>query len=209
MAGSLSLEQKALLVRLVNYALERKIDQTVVPVPVGPSEYAIYVRHEPSLRLTRLSDLDALCAADVLSYRFNRMGNGKVYLLSTRSFHAVEEWRQEPVEIDHEAVRRLSESRVAGERGLLLEQVAVQEAALRQRLPAATPPEIMRRIYFVGEHLTGDDPNRVQISFQLRLIGRYLVDWLRDRQSGDLLVVFSHWVQAVYHYLDRINQLED
>ena len=206
-----NIEQKALLVQIVNYARQHKIGQTIVPIPAGPAEYAIYVREEPSLRLRRLSDLDALCAADVLSYRLNRMGNSKVYLLTKASFRAAERWQEEPVEplfIEETAARKFKAAFADAEHVALDEfraLLAIEEAELRRRLPAGTPREIVQRISIVGEQVHGENPNRTQIAYQLRRIGRFMTEKLHDRRSSDLLAAFSRWSQAIFRYLEKID----
>lgn len=89
--------QKELLRRLVTYALAGKIKESIVPIPFGePTRFAILVQGEESFVFRRISDLDALCDAGYMRYRWNRQGLGKIYTLAESGFSAVADDFQAP-----------------------------------------------------------------------------------------------------------------
>ncbi|HEX6387300.1 MAG TPA: hypothetical protein VF177_21750 [Anaerolineae bacterium] len=86
----LNSRQKALLRTLVNYTNAGKIKETIVPIPFGePTRFAILVHGEDSYIFRRISDLDALCDAGYMRYRWNRQGLGKIYTITEAGFTAV------------------------------------------------------------------------------------------------------------------------
>ena len=82
--------QKELLRTLVHYARDGKIKETIVPIPFGqPTRFAILVHGEDSFIFRRISDLDSLCDAGYMRYRWNRQGLGKIYTITEAGFTAV------------------------------------------------------------------------------------------------------------------------
>jgi len=89
--------QKELLRTLVHYARDGKIKETIVPIPFGePTRFAILVSGEDSFVFKRISDLDSLCDAGYMQYRWNRQGLGKIYTITEAGFTAVAEDFQQP-----------------------------------------------------------------------------------------------------------------
>lgn len=194
----LTVEQKGLLVQLVNFGVQRKIGPVLVPIPAGPMDYVLYVYGESSLRIERLSDLDALCGAGCIDYRLNRMGNAKVYLLTQKSYRLVEEWRNEkfpiPQDVDQEPF--------LDEISLTKEILYNSWGELQQRLPARLPGDIRERLYWVMDELAFQIPAKSRISFQLRRIGRHFAEGLHDGQSAVLFQAYARWVKAIYNHLE-------
>lgn len=89
--------QKELLRTLVHYAREGKIKETIVPIPFGePTRFAILVHGQDSFIFRRISDLDSLCDAGYMQYRWNRQGLGKIYTITEAGFTAVDDDFQAP-----------------------------------------------------------------------------------------------------------------
>jgi hypothetical protein len=86
----LNAEQKALLRRLLQLLELGKLKEPITPVPGNnPTHFSIYLRGDKSFQFKRISDLDALCDAGLLTYRWNRQGTGKLYYLTVEAYAAV------------------------------------------------------------------------------------------------------------------------
>ena len=87
----LTTEQKTLLQTLVSFIEAGKLKEPIVPFPVGQptTQFAIYLQGEDSFKFKRISDLDSLCDAGLLHYRWNRYGNGKLYYVTEAGATAV------------------------------------------------------------------------------------------------------------------------
>ncbi len=96
----LTTEQKTLLRTLVDFIKSGKLKEPIVPFPVGnpTTQYAIYLKGEDSFKFKRISDLDSLCDAGLLNYRWNRYGSGKLYYVSEAGTTAVDNNFQAPVD---------------------------------------------------------------------------------------------------------------
>ena len=80
-----------LLRTLVRLARKDQLGGPIIPYPTGrPAEYAIYVRGAASLLIRGTYNLDMLCEAGVLGARWDRFGQGRIYLLTAESFVAVD-----------------------------------------------------------------------------------------------------------------------
>lgn len=195
----LNANQRALLVQLTNFGLRRKVGPMLVPIPSGRMDYVIYVYGERSFPISRLSDLDALCGAGCIDFRLNRMGNAKVYLLTPESYKVAELWRDDgPLQ---EALLDVGEDRGRETK----EQLYDRWGELQQRLPATLSADMRQRLFSVMDELNGANPGRRQVSFQLRRIGRHLMDGLTDGQSARLLLAYAQWVGAIYARLATIS----
>ncbi|RMG97558.1 MAG: hypothetical protein D6706_08350 [Chloroflexi bacterium] len=87
---TLTARQKDLLRTLVALTQEGKLSDPIIPIPFGtPTQYAVYLRGAESFRFKHLSDLDALCDAGLLRFRWNRQGTGKLYTITQAGFTAV------------------------------------------------------------------------------------------------------------------------
>lgn len=95
----LTTEQKTLLRTLVGFIEASKLKEPIVPFPVGKptTQFAIYLQGEDSFKFKRISDLDSLCDAGLLRYRWNRLGNGKLYYLTEAGITAVTSDFQTPL----------------------------------------------------------------------------------------------------------------
>lgn len=87
----LTTEQKTLLQTLVGFIEAGKLKEPIVPFPVGQptTQFAIYLKSEDSFKFKRISDLDSLCDAGLLRYRWNRQGIGKLYYVTEAGATAV------------------------------------------------------------------------------------------------------------------------
>ncbi len=87
----LTTEQKTLLRTLVGFIEAGKLKEPIVPFPVGQptTQFAIYLKGEDSFKFKRISDLDSLCDAGLLRYRWNRQGTGKLYYVTEAGATAV------------------------------------------------------------------------------------------------------------------------
>ena len=90
-AVHLNARQKNLLTKLVGFILEGKLKEPIVPFPLRhPStHYTLHLRGEKSFKFKRISDMDTLCDADYLSFRWNRIGTTKLYTVTKAGFYAV------------------------------------------------------------------------------------------------------------------------
>lgn len=195
----LTTDQKALLVHLANFGLRRKIGPMLVPIPNGPMDYIIYVYGEGSFPIRRLSDLDALCGAGCIDFRLNRMGTAKVYLLTEISYKTADLWRS--LEIDKNIETDLGQ--LSGGETSAKEILYQRWGELQQRLPAHLPADIRQRLFSVMDECGSAVPNKSRISFQLRRIGRHLMNGLTDIQSARLLQAYSSWVRGIYDRLEN------
>lgn len=87
----LTTEQKTLLRTLVGFLEAGKLKEPITPLPAGEptTQFAIYLKGEDSYKFKRISDLDSLCDAGLLRYRWNRFGNGKLYYVTEAGATAV------------------------------------------------------------------------------------------------------------------------
>jgi hypothetical protein len=83
--------QRSLLKSLVSFIRDGKLKEPIGAFPVGnpPTAYAIHLRGENSFVFEDYGDLDALCQAGMLSFRWNRTGMGKLYFLTEAGQTAV------------------------------------------------------------------------------------------------------------------------
>ncbi len=72
--------QKDLLRKLVSFLSESKLKDPFAPFPLGnpTTHYVLYLRRDKSYKFKHISDLDALCDADYLSYKWHRLGSTKL-----------------------------------------------------------------------------------------------------------------------------------
>ena len=83
--------QKDLLCKLVSFLSESKLKEPFVPFPLGnpTTHYILYLRQANNFKFKHISDLDILCDADYLSYRWHRAGATKLYSITKAGFDAV------------------------------------------------------------------------------------------------------------------------
>ncbi|WP_420642415.1 hypothetical protein [Candidatus Leptofilum sp.] len=83
---------------LVGFIEAGKLKEPIVPFPAKKpaNQFVIYIRGEESFRFKRISDLDSLCDAGLLRYRWNRLGNGKLYYVTKAGATAVANNFQSP-----------------------------------------------------------------------------------------------------------------
>jgi hypothetical protein len=84
--------QKELLRNLVQLTFEGKLKDPIVPFPLGHPDirFALHLYGTDSFIFKHISDLDILCDAELLSYRWNRHGTGKLYSITKAGYKAVE-----------------------------------------------------------------------------------------------------------------------
>ena len=87
----LTTEQKTLLRTLIGFMEVGKLKEPITPLPMGEptSQFAVYLQGEDSFKFKRISDLDSLCDAGLLRYRWNRFGNAKLYYVTEAGATAV------------------------------------------------------------------------------------------------------------------------
>ncbi|MCB8947351.1 MAG: hypothetical protein H6653_04970 [Ardenticatenaceae bacterium] len=87
----LTTDQKTLLRTLLGFIEDGKLKEPIVPFPAEKSanQFVIHIRGEESFRFNKISDLDSLCDAGLLRYRWNRLGNGKLYYVTKAAATAV------------------------------------------------------------------------------------------------------------------------
>ena len=87
----LTTEQKTLLKTLVGFIEAGKLKEPIVPFPAGQptTQFAIFLQGQESFKFKRISDLDSLCDAGLLRYRWNRYGDGKLYYITEAGATAV------------------------------------------------------------------------------------------------------------------------
>lgn len=95
----LTTEQKTLLRTLIAFTEAGKLKEPITPFPAGKptTHFAIHLRGEDSFKFKRISDLDNLCDAGLLRYRWNRQGNGKLYYVTKAGATAVTNDFQAPL----------------------------------------------------------------------------------------------------------------
>ncbi len=81
--------QRNLLCELVDHKRHGRLPDPFGVVPTRGTDYVIYLQGRDSLRLSRLSDLDALCAAGLLEQQWNRMANARLYHINKAAEQAV------------------------------------------------------------------------------------------------------------------------
>ena len=83
--------QRFLLQSLVHFVHEGKLKEPIGTFPLGnpPTAYAIHLRGEDSFIFENVGDLDALCQAGMMGFRWNRTGMGKLYHLTEAGETAV------------------------------------------------------------------------------------------------------------------------
>lgn len=80
--SNLSQSQVDILAQLVKYKRNGELIEPFIPLPMGPANYIIYLKTEPSLHVKWISDLDILCLFGYLNFQWNRMSTGKAYWVS-------------------------------------------------------------------------------------------------------------------------------
>ena len=86
----LNQRQQRLLRQLVDFVQRGKVKEPIVPIPFGePTEFVIHIRGEESFHFRYISDLDALCDAGLMDFRWSRQGLNKLYYLTKQAFTAV------------------------------------------------------------------------------------------------------------------------
>ena len=90
--------QKDLLRKLVSYLSEGKLKEPFVPFPLGnpTTHYVLHIRQEKSFKFKHISDLDVLCDADYLSYKWHRLGSTKLFSITKAGYDAVKNGFQTP-----------------------------------------------------------------------------------------------------------------
>jgi hypothetical protein len=91
--------QRSLLKSLVLFIQEGKLKEPIGVFPVGnpPTAYAIHLRGQNSFIFENYGDLDALCQAGMLSFRWNRTGMGKLFFLTEAGKTAVSQSFKAPI----------------------------------------------------------------------------------------------------------------
>lgn len=84
--------QKDLLRHLVRFVQESKLKEPIVPFPLREphTHYVLHLRGADSFKFKHISDMDALADAGFLMFRWNRVGNTKLFFITKAGFKAVE-----------------------------------------------------------------------------------------------------------------------
>lgn len=83
--------QKELLKTLVAFIEAGQLSEPIAPMPITTPthQFVVYLHGRDSFRFKHISDLDALCDAGLLSFRWNRFGTGKLYYVTAAGYTAV------------------------------------------------------------------------------------------------------------------------
>lgn len=83
--------QKELLKALVAFIQAGQLSEPIAPMPITTPthQFVVYLHGRDSFRFKHISDLDALCDAGLLSFRWNRFGTGKLYHVTAAGYTAV------------------------------------------------------------------------------------------------------------------------
>lgn len=211
---SLSTDQKQLLITLVEYHNEGQLHNPIVLVPAGPSDYVVYVRGAASLRVQRISDFDALCAADLLSYRLTRMGNGKVYQLTKASLRAADLFRHLPPDLPPmDWATIVSEEETNARLNARLQLFKALRMRLRHSLvsllPNAQLADVVSHLTAISRQLEGDKPDPERVTELLRILNTAIATLLtaeNGRAIGEILITFGNLTQVVYQILDQLKR---
>lgn len=76
--------QKTLLRTLIGFIEDGKLKEPIVPFPASKTttQFVLHLQGEDSFVFKRISDMDSLCDAGMLRYRWNRHGTGKLYYVT-------------------------------------------------------------------------------------------------------------------------------
>lgn len=185
--SALTDEQRVLLIKLVRYAQEQRLNERIVPIPAGPAGYVIHVLGLPSLHLTGLNDLDALCQAGVLGYHINRFGTGKLYCLTSSSYKQVAMWLNRAPQ-EEQPSWRWAGSGAEGEperipsTAELIAQFDQTQRRLHHELVKLLPqealPDVLDALTAVSEALHKRPPKAIKIQANLQVIAMRVTEML-------------------------------
>ncbi len=215
MYESVITRQRELLWNLVQYTFEGKLKETIAPVPLDSGDYAIYLRREKSFKIKWISDLDALCDQGFMTFRWNRMSNGKLYCLTDAGIQAA-------LAISNKNASRKKPQLVVEEDrtpGAMLKKVRKMNPALRQALAKALPASefigISRAIARVIQLLESPQSEMSQINELLVPLGKRLFSSFAACQTistgkevAKAIAIFGEWSEAAYRYIERMEEIQ-
>lgn len=204
--------QKKLLMELVRLANEARLGELLIPIPYGPDQYVIYVRGRENLIIERLSDLDALCRAELMDYELNRMGTGKRYRLTKGSFKVVKLWL---AGLDEETPLWMVDS--AGEIARvvsvpeLLEQYHLLRRKVRRDLVKIMPngllPEMYDEMMAITRQIEAVEPVPAEVTANIQSLGQKIVASFghpqQAKEVGMAMASFGAWCRVVYEIVGR------
>ena len=187
LAEMIKSRQWDLLRMLVQYTFEGKLKDPIAPIPSSAGDYVIYLYGTKSLQLQWISDLDVLCKQGYLSYKWNRMSNGKLYSLTNAGIQAAMNQHQYPL---NSFKQNMVEDRLEIMPATIqtpksvLKEIRSMNPQLRQALTKALPANdfvaISRTIAHIIQYLESANPTLPQLHHFLNLIGQQLVTALSN-----------------------------
>lgn len=204
--------QKKLLIELVRLAREARLGERLVPIPYGPDQYVIYVRGQNNLVINRISDLDALCRAELMTYELNRMGTGKRYVLTKASFKVVKMWLAIPAETMPEW---MIESTGEVTRVISVPELLEQFHSLRRKvrsdmvkiLPNGLLPEMYDEIMAITRHIEAVQPAAAEVTAKLKSLGEKVIASFghpqQAKEVSEALTSLGEWAKIIYQIIER------
>lgn len=189
--------QKELLRTLVHFTQKGKIPNHIIPIPATslPTYYVIHIQGEPSLKVERISDLDLLCDAGLLTFHWNRFGNGKFYQITKAGFRAIREnFFQTGGFINEDKALIQDYEQLAQDVRRMLPQI----------LHGQDLADALREWKEVLEQVEQSRPDNRYIHARLRTLGRRLLSGLEHHNASSVakaIILFGHWVEVI----DKLN----
>lgn len=186
--------QKELLRTLVRLTQKGKIPTQIILIPATtlPSYYVVHIQGEPSLKIKHISDFDALCDAGLLTFHWNRFGNGKFYELTKAGFQAI-----------NDDFFQLEDYPNGDVKGLLGEYEQLAQA-LRKLLPLVLQGQELadgvREWREVMEQVEGPRPDTYLLNIALKNFGQRLIsrlDHAPQKPVAKVLILFGEWVEVI------------
>lgn len=200
---SLTPPQLKLLERLAFYFWQGKLYDPIVPIPRSTRNYAIYVRGEDSLILDSTKDLDALVDIGVLSWEFNRMGNGRMYVIDKAAAKILDTFRM----LEPQAVKGKQAQAWSQERMRFTELSRSLKGALAGLLGSRALEEAIMSLEVVKGEVHSAEPNPIRISEQLQTVGGAILTNFTDEERAlatcNTLDIFTAWSRLAYQLLDE------
>lgn len=198
----LTTSQVDLLEKLVMYAREGKLYDPIVPIPAGLHGFRIYVRQEDSLTIASLGDLDALVECGMLSFNFNRMGDGKIYHIEKMAKMTVDP-NLILADLSLEEQQRKAWARL---RRRFMDVARVLKLSLGQILQIDDLNAAIAELQSVKEQIDLKEPDLAVVREGLHRIGLLLAqgfrEWEHSAETADLYQLFGEWSSLAIELVD-------
>lgn len=204
--------QKKLLIELVRLAREARLGERLVPIPYGPDQYVIYVRGRHNLIVNRISDLDALCRAELMAYELNRMGTGKRYVLTKASFKVVKMWLAMP---EHTMPEWMIQPTGEVTRVVSVPELLEQFHTLRRKtradmvkvLPNSLLPEMYDEMMAITRQIEAVQPAAAEVTAKIKSLSEKVVASFGHPQQAqevsEALASLGEWCKVIYQIMAR------